>query len=65
VWSLKAAQPKREHVMQALRGARSDVDMRTDTRGSPYTLLCVKNQASYPARVAQRESDLLQLGLLG
>ena len=51
--------------MQALRGARSDVDMRTDTRGSPYTLLCVKNQASYPARVAQRESDLLQLGLLG
>ena len=39
------------------QAARCDVECRTDTRGNPHTLICTKNQASYEARVKQREAD--------
>jgi hypothetical protein len=35
-----------------------DLDLTTETRGRPYTLVCTKNQASYQRRVRQREQDL-------
>ncbi|MFM8333317.1 MAG: 2OG-Fe(II) oxygenase [Candidatus Methylumidiphilus sp.] len=56
-WSLKAAQTERSHVEDSIRRAVCDVDTKTDTRGRPYTLICVKNQASYGRRVAQRKQD--------
>ena len=56
-WSLKAAKATRELVQSHIQAARCDVDCRTDNRGSPHTLICTKNQASYDARVKQREAD--------
>src|SRR5438105_8063382 len=35
-----------------------------DRRGSPYSLMCTKNQASYDRRAAQREQDLKDLARL-
>jgi len=63
-WSLKAAAPVRAHVEDTIRSARSDVDTRTERRGSPHSLLCSKNQASYERRVAQRKQDLADIRTL-
>lgn len=58
VWHLKAVQGEREHVAAAIGRARCDLNLHTDKRGRPYTLVCTKNQASYQRRVRQREQDL-------
>jgi hypothetical protein len=58
VWPFRAAQAQRDHVTQSVTRQRCDLDLRTDKRGSPYTLVCTKNQASFDRRVLQRESDL-------
>jgi hypothetical protein len=64
-WILKANEADRRHVEHTIRQAASDVDTSTDQRGRPYSLVCVKNQASYERRAAQRVQDLQDLALLG
>ena len=58
-WALKAAQADRSHVEEMIRRHRCDLDLTTEKKGRPYTLVCTKNQASYQRRVGQREQDLL------
>ncbi|MES2644230.1 MAG: 2OG-Fe(II) oxygenase [Myxococcota bacterium] len=62
-WELKAVQGRRTHVESQLSGA--DVDIRTERKGSPHTLVCVKNRRSYERRFAQREADRAALVTLG
>ncbi len=57
-WTFKAVQDERSHVEHSIRQAECDLDMKTDTSGRPYTLICVKNQASYQKRVRQCEQDI-------
>jgi hypothetical protein len=57
-WRLKAVQRDRSHVELAVRQHRCDLDLATERRGSPHTLICTKNQASYGRRVEQRQQDL-------
>ena len=57
-WTLRAAQQHRTHVETEIRRARADVDFRTERKGSPHSLICRKNQASYERRVKQRKQDL-------
>jgi hypothetical protein len=64
VWNLKAAQTVRGHVEDTIRRADSDVDTRTERRGSPHILICTKNRASYERRVVQRKQDLTHIGML-
>ena len=63
-WIFKAAEADRAHLQGTIKQARCDVDATTDKRGRPYSLLCVKNQASYDRRAKQREQDLADLMLL-
>ena len=63
-WTLRAAQNIRTHVENEINRARSDVKTRTERRGSPHSLIAVKNQASYERRVAQRKQDLADLAAL-
>jgi hypothetical protein len=63
-WSLRAAAHIRNHVEGTIRNARVDVDIKTERRGSPHTLICAKNQASYERRVAQRNKDLADIRAL-
>ena len=63
-WTLRAAQQIRTHVENEINRARADVDIRTERRGSPHSLIAVKNQASYERRVAQRKQDLADLAAL-
>lgn len=58
VWVFRAVEADRRHVEGTIRTARCDVDMRTEKRGRPYSLICTKNQASYERRVTQRKQDL-------
>jgi len=60
-WAFKAAEAKRSHVTDTIRRSKSDVDVETDKRGRPYSLVCTKNQKSYDHRVRQRKQDLEDL----
>jgi hypothetical protein len=63
-WTLKAAEQVRRHVEREIKAARADLDVRTERRGSPYSLVCRKNRASYERRVAQRRQDLADIASL-
>lgn len=63
-WALRAARQHRTHVEAEIKRARADADMRTERKGSPHTLICRKNQASYDRRVRQRKQDLADLAVL-
>lgn len=54
-WELKVAEQARKHVRGNVSGA--DVDFTTVNRGSPHTLVAVKNQATFDRRTAQRVED--------
>jgi hypothetical protein len=64
-WILKAAEADRRHVEDSIRRAKADLDATTHRRGSPYSLVCTKTQASYEKRAQQRRQDLEDLALFG
>jgi predicted 2-oxoglutarate/Fe(II)-dependent dioxygenase YbiX len=64
-WRLKAVQDRRTHVEQSVRSAACDLDLTTERRGSPHTLVATKNQASYKRRAKQRRQDLEYVSALG
>jgi predicted 2-oxoglutarate/Fe(II)-dependent dioxygenase YbiX len=63
-WRFKAAEANRAHLQDTIKHAHCDVDITTEKQGSPYTLICVKNQASYDQRANQRKRDLADMKLL-
>jgi hypothetical protein len=64
-WRLKAVQDRRTHVEHSVRSAACDLDLTTERRGSPHTLVATKNQASYERRANQRRQDLEHVSALG
>ena len=60
-WTFRAAAPQRAHVESTIKAAGCDLDMTTVRRGSPHSLVCTKNQASYERRVKQRADDLANI----
>ncbi len=60
-WSFRAIQADRSHVESTILQSKSDLDCTTLRKGSPHTLLCTKNQASYERKARQREKDLADL----
>jgi hypothetical protein len=63
-WTLKAPETGRRHVEESIRRSGCDLDLVTDRRGRPYSLVCTKNQASYDRRAHQRQQDLAHLARL-
>jgi hypothetical protein len=61
----KAAEAGRRHVVRSIEDACRDLDWKSEKRGSPYGLVCTKNQASYQRRARQRRHDLASLASLG
>lgn len=64
-WSFKAAERERRHLEASIRLSDCDLDLSTEERGRPYTLVCSKNEASYRRRLQQRRQDLEHLRRLG
>jgi hypothetical protein len=63
-WTFKAPEAGRRHVEESIRQSGCDLDLMTDRRGRPYSLVCTKNQASYEQRAQQRQRDLAHLAQL-
>ena len=63
-WAFKAPETGRRHVQESIRRSGCDLDLVTDRRGRPYSLVCTKNQASYDRRAHQRQQDLTHLAQL-
>jgi hypothetical protein len=61
IWALRAVEHERSHVEENIKRAKCDVDVTTDRRGRPYTLLCTKNTASYDRAMKQRVQDMADL----
>jgi hypothetical protein len=51
-------QDKRDHLEKQMQRHQSDVTRTTDRKGSPHTLVCVKNQASYERAKQQQVLDI-------
>ena len=64
-WRLKAAQERRRHVEESVKATNCDLDLSTEKRGSPHTLVAVKNRASYERLASQRRHDLEHVSALG
>jgi hypothetical protein len=64
MWIFKAAEGEWAHVEGTITRARCDLDLTTDKRGRPYTLVCTKNQPSYDRRAEERKQDLENLARL-
>ena len=64
-WTFKAAESDRQHVEGSIRANGCDLDVITERKGRPYSLVCAKNQASYDRRAKQRTADLDALARLG
>ncbi|MDE2379595.1 hypothetical protein [Bradyrhizobium sp.] len=56
---------RRSHVEDSVRRAACDLDLATERRGSPHTLVATKNQATYERRAKQRRQDLEHVSALG
>ena len=63
-WTLKAAESLRGHVAATVQRCLCDLDLVTERRGRPYSLVCTKNQAGYQRRAKQRREDLEDLARL-
>ncbi len=63
-WVFKAAEARRKHVEDIIRQNKCDVGCQTQKGGTPYRLICTKNQASYQRRVDQRTQDFQLLAKL-
>jgi hypothetical protein len=63
-YRFRAGQDRRQHVETTIRAGRCDVDCKTERRGSPHTLVCTKNTASYQARLKKYHADQKHLATL-
>jgi len=64
-WLFRAAQAQRSHVEHSVLDTGCDLDLATEKRGSPHTLIATKNQASYERRSKQRREDIEHVSALG
>jgi hypothetical protein len=50
-------QERRSHLEKRIREHKCDLDLETDRKRSPYTLVCTKNKASYKERLKTSHGD--------
>jgi len=54
-------QDRRDHLANQIRNRKCDLDLKTETQGSPHTLICTKNTASFQERTKTYHQDLEHL----
>ncbi len=57
----RAIQERRSHLESRIRADKCDLDMTTERRGSPHTLVCTKNTASFQAALKKYHEDVKRL----
>jgi hypothetical protein len=53
VYRFRAREDRRRHVEHEIQMHRCDLDLKTERGGSPHTLVCTKNKASYQAKLRE------------
>ena len=48
---------RRSHLEHAIRDNQCDLDFKTERKGSPHTLVCTKNKASYQEKLKKYHQD--------
>lgn len=64
VHNFRRIEAQRRHLQQTVSMHNCDLDLATIKRGSPHTLVCTKNRASYLARCKKFEEDKQHLASL-
>ena len=57
-YRFQAIQERRTHVENTIKQSKSDLNCETLRKGSPHTLICTKNQASYERAKQQQTADI-------
>jgi hypothetical protein len=65
VHHFRVAEARRRHLESSIHEGHCDLAVRTEQRGSPYTLVCTKNQASYGAKLKKYHQDKEHLATVG
>ncbi len=60
----RVRQDLRLHVESMISDLRLDIGCKTERKGSPHTLICTKNRASYRRRCAEYAADVAHMRLL-
>jgi hypothetical protein len=60
----RATQVRRSHLESVIRNSGCDLNCATERRGSPHSLVCTKNQASFHKKVKQYQLDLQHVATL-
>lgn len=64
VHRFRVRQDRRQHLEHQIKGHGCDLDCVTDRTGSPQTLVCTKNSASFDARLETYREDRAHLAAL-
>jgi hypothetical protein len=64
VHRFRVRQDRRQHLEHQIKGHGCDLDCVTDRTGSPQTLVCTKNTASFEERLKKYREDLSHLAAL-
>jgi hypothetical protein len=64
VHAFRVAEQRRRHLEQRIHSAGCDLECKTERHGSPYSLVCTKNTASYQARLKKYHQDREHLSAL-
>ena len=64
VHRLKAKQDLRSHLEQKIREYKCDLDLKTEAKSSPHTLVCTKNTASYQRRLKTFKENQVHLATI-
>ncbi len=64
VHRLRANESRRKHLEHEVRRHKCDLNLKTERRGSPHTLVCTKNKASYHAAVKTYHEDQQHLATI-
>jgi hypothetical protein len=64
VHRFRVRQDRRQHLEHQIKGHGCDANCVTDRTGSPQTLVCTKNTATFDARLKQYREDLTHLAAL-
>ncbi len=57
----RAVQDRRRHLEDMVHRHHCDLDLQTERKGSPHTLVCTKNMASYNAVLSKYHQDRIHL----
>lgn len=64
VHRFRARESIRRHLEEEIRHRKCDLDLATERRGSPHTLVCTKNKASYLASLKKYHEDRQHLATI-